>query len=140
MDIVRITRRAAASAAPQGADAASVDITHIAQIYFCVGARFGLDRLRGAGATIAADTPWQKAAVALVVDDLFAYQSTLASRVIAEERDAPEGSDRFELWLAKRLRIVERVDQTLADLRSSPTVDLAMLTVATRQLRTLVES
>ena len=64
----------------------------------------------------------------------------LASRVIAEERDAPAGSDRFELWLAKRPRIVKRVDQTLADLRSSPTVDLAMLTVATRQLRALVES
>ena len=141
MDIVRITRRAAASAGPErAAKGLSVDITHVAQIYFCVGARFGLDRLRGAGATIAVDTPWQKAAVALVVDDLFAYQSTLASRVIAEESDAPAGSDRFELWLAKRPRVVERVDQTLADLRSSPTVDLAMLTVATRQLRTLVET
>jgi glutamate dehydrogenase len=141
MDIVRITRRATASSAAGSAEmAVPADITSVAQIYFCVGARFGLDRLRGAGATIAADTPWQKAAVALIVDDLFTYQSTLASRVIAEEREAPPGSDRFELWLAKRPRVVERVDQTLADLRSSPTVDLAMLTVATRQLRTLVES
>jgi len=36
--------------------------------------------------------------------------------------------------------VVERVDQTMNELRASPAVDLAMLTVAARQLRALVES
>jgi glutamate dehydrogenase len=75
--------------------------------------------------------------VSAVVDDLFNYQSVLASRVIAEANGA---RDPVDAWLATRGRVVERIDQTMNEVRSAPTVDLAMLTVASRQLRTLVES
>jgi glutamate dehydrogenase len=127
MDIVRIARTGGG-------------IDDVARVYFWVGARFGLDRLRTAGASIAAETPWQKAAVAAVVDDLFNYQSVLASRVIAESNGARGSTDSVDVWLASRGRVVERVDQTMNEMRGAPSVDLAMLTVATRQLRTLVES
>jgi len=132
MDIVRIARTDPAHA--------GAGIDQVARIYFGVGARFGLDRLRLAGASIAAETPWQKAAVAAVVDDLFNYQSMLASRVIVESNGARGGVDPVDAWLASRVRVVERVDQTMNEMRTAPAVDLAMLTVATRQLRALVES
>lgn len=132
MDIVRISQSGPAELA------ASVD--EVARIYFGVGARFGLDRLRAAGSTIAADTPWQKAAVAAAVDDLFNYQSMMASRVVAESNGARGSKDPVDFWLQQRGRVVERVDQTMNEMRTAPSVDLAMLTVATRQLRTLVES
>jgi glutamate dehydrogenase len=128
MDIVRITR---------GGKGAVQDV---ARVYFGVGARFGLDRLRAASITIAAETPWQKAAVAAAVDDLFNYQSVLASRVITESNGTRDGADPVDKWLATRTRVVDRVDQLMNDLRTAPAVDLAMLTVATRQLRALVES
>ena len=112
-------------------------VEDVAKVYFSVGARFGLDRLRTAGASIAAETPWQKAAVAAVVDDLFHYQSILASRVLTESDSA---RDPLEKWLATRPREVERIDQMMTDFRAAQTVDLAMLTVASRQLRGLVES
>jgi len=112
-------------------------VDEVASVYFGVGARFGLERLRAAGSQIIAETPWQKAAVAAVVDDLYNYQCTLASRVISESNGA---RDPVVTWLAPRSRVVERIDQTMTDLRASQTVDLAMLTVASRQLRTLVES
>src|SRR5437660_1061405 len=125
LDIIRLTR----SGRP---------VEDVARVYFGLGARFGLDRLRAAGASIAVDTPWQKQAVSAVLDDLFNYQSTLASRVIAESNGAKEPVD---VWLAARPRVVERVDQTMGDLlRGTQSVDLAMLTVASRQLRALVES
>jgi len=123
MDIIRIARRGGA-------------VEETARVYFGVGARFGFDRLREAGGSIAAETPWQKAAVASLVDDLFNYQSVLASRVISEAN----GGEPVETWLAKRPRVVERVDQTMTDVKAAPAVDLAMLTVASRQLRALVES
>jgi len=123
MDIIRIARRGGA-------------VEETARVYFGVGARFGFDRLRQAGSSIAAETPWQKAAVASLVDDLFNYQSVLASRVIAEAN----GGEPVETWLARRARVVERVDQTMNDVKAAPAVDLAMLTVASRQLRALVES
>ena len=123
-DIVRLTK-------------SGRNVEDVARVYFGLGARFGLDRLRAAGVSIVADTPWQKAAVAAVVDDLFNYQSTLASRVIGETNGA---RDPVDTWLAPRTRVVERIDQTMTDFRSAPNIDLAMLTVASRQLRALVES
>jgi glutamate dehydrogenase len=127
MDIIRISRRDAAHG-----------VEDVARVYFGLGARFSLDRLRSATGSIAAETPWQKNALSAVIDDLFNYQSVLASRVIAETNGA--GGDPVETWLAARSRVVERVDQTMQEFRASSTVDLAMLTVAARQLRALVDS
>jgi glutamate dehydrogenase len=126
MDIIRIARTDAAHG-----------VEDVARVYFDVGARFSLDRLRSATNGISAETPWQKTALATLVEDLFNYQSLLASRVIAETNGA---ADPVEAWLAKRPRVVERVDQTMHEFRSATTVDLAMLTVASRQFRVLVES
>ena len=127
MDIIRISRRDAAHG-----------VADVARVYFGVGARFSLDRLRSASSTVAAETPWQKSALSAIIDDLFVYQSVLASRVITETSGA--SGDPVEAWLAQRPRVVERVDQTMHDFRASSAVDLAMLTVVSRQLRTLVES
>jgi glutamate dehydrogenase len=124
MDIIRIAREGRV-------------VDDVARIYFGLGARFGLDRVRAAAASLSAETPWQKAAVASAIDDLFSYQSTLASRVIGESNGS---ADPVDAWLASRPRIVERVDQTMTDFRAAQTVDLAIVTVATRQLRALVES
>ena len=126
MDIIRIARRDA-----------DHGVEEVARVYFGVGARFGLDRLRAATNAVAAETPWQKTALASLVEDLFHYQSALASRVIAETDGA---ADPVEAWLAKRPRAVERADQVMHDFRAATTVDLAMLTVASRQFRMLVES
>ncbi|HEV7239700.1 MAG TPA: NAD-glutamate dehydrogenase [Thermoanaerobaculia bacterium] len=126
MDIIRISR-----------SDASHGVEDVARVYFGVGSRFGLDRLRAATNSVAAETPWQKSALQSLVEDLFNYQSALASRVIAETNGA---GDPVDAWLAKRPRVVERVDQTMHDFRASTTVDLAMLTVASRQFRVLVES
>ena len=128
MDIIRIAR----TDADHGVD-------EVARVYFGVGARFSLDRLRTASTTIAAETPWQKTALVTLVDDLFAYQSALASRVITETNGA-RGADPVEQWLQPRMRVVERIDQTMHDVRAATNIDLAMLTVASRQLRGLVES
>ncbi|HEX7830619.1 MAG TPA: NAD-glutamate dehydrogenase [Thermoanaerobaculia bacterium] len=125
MDIIAISR----TEATEGVEG-------VARVYFGVGERFSLDRLRTATSGIAAETPWQKTALQTLVDDLYAYQSVLASRVIAEVN----GSDSVETWLQKRGRVVERVDQTLHDFRAATSVDLAMLTVTSRQLRALVDS
>jgi glutamate dehydrogenase len=127
MDIIRISRSDAAHG-----------VEEVARVYFGVGSRFGLDRLRNATNNVPAETPWQKTALQAIVDDLFNYQSLLASRVIRETNGS--GADPVETWVAQRPRLAERVDQTMHDFRSSTIVDLAMLAVASRQFRVLVES
>ncbi len=129
LDIVRIARDG------RTRDRSSVE--QVARVYYGLGARFGLDRLRTAGAQIAADTPWQKAAVMSLIDDLYQYQSAIASRVIVEGNG---DADPVDPWLSQRSRVVERVDQAMNELRAAPAVDLAMLAVASKQLRTLAES
>ena len=99
-------------------------VEDVARVYFSVGARFGLERLRTAGASIPAETPWQKAAVAAVVDDLFNYQSTLASRVLteSERRQRPrrrDGSPPAPATSSASTRL-------MTDFRAAQTVDLAM--------------
>jgi glutamate dehydrogenase len=124
MDIIRIARTDD-----------SHGVEDVARVYFGVGERFSLDRLRNASQNIAAETPWQKTALSTLVEDLYGYQSVLASKVINAD-----GKDPVETWLAQRPRVVERVDQTIHDFRAATSVDLAMLAVTSRQLRTLVES
>jgi glutamate dehydrogenase len=125
LDIIRIARRDSKLA-----------VEDVARVYFATGARFGFDRLRHAAASISADTPWQKTALSALVEDLYLFQSAIAARAIGEAA----GADPVEAWVAKNARAAERVDQTLHDFRSATTVDLAMLTVASRQLRMLAES
>jgi glutamate dehydrogenase len=131
LDIVRIMQQD-----KQGGE----NVDNVARIYFGLGARFGLDRLRAAGSTIVVDTPWQKAAVAALVDDLFTFQSALAQRVIAEANGSRGAADIVDLWLAQHAPVVERIDQTMTDMKTAPSLDIAMLTVASRTLRTLIES
>jgi glutamate dehydrogenase len=128
MDIIRISRTD---------DAHGVE--DVARVYFGIGERFSLDRLRSASHKVSAETPWQKTALATLVEDLYGYQSVIASRVIGET-DGTNAPDPVETWLAQRPRVVERVDQTVHDFCASATVDLAMLAVTGRQLRSLVES
>jgi len=78
MDIIRIARGGGV-------------VEETARVYFGVGARFGLDKLRDLAGALTTDTPWQKTAVASLIDDLFNYQSVLASRVIAEANGGRAG-------------------------------------------------
>ncbi len=124
-DIVRIQRGTKRS------------IEEVGGVYFGVGNRFDFDRLRAIARAIPADTPWQKTAVAGAVDDLFLYQSILTAGALAEGGGAREA---LAAWLSRRARQVTRTEQVLGEIRSASTVDLPILAVATRQLRSLIES
>jgi glutamate dehydrogenase len=112
-----------------------LDITEAGRVYFAIGSRFSLDRLRRAARRIKADTTWQKMAVDALVDDLFALQIELAAKVIGDgsrPADAALGA-----WLAAQAAHLGPLDAMLHDLAAAPAVDLAMLTVAARQVRNL---
>jgi glutamate dehydrogenase len=112
-------------------------IEEIGRVYYAVGDRFDFDRLRSIAHGVSTETPWQKAAVAGLIDDLFLYQSLLAGKMLIE---AGEATDPMADWLASRADLVARVEQTLGEIRNAPAIDTPMVAVATRQLRALVES
>jgi glutamate dehydrogenase len=112
-------------------------VESVGAIHFSVGQRLLLDRLRAAAASIAAESPWQKAAISIVLDDSYAYHSRITSRILASAKGAPGVA--VQEWLGERPGALARVDQLIQDVRAAQTIDLAMLTVALRHLRTLAE-
>jgi glutamate dehydrogenase len=110
-------------------------ITQAATLYFALGRRFGLEWLRDRAAGVKTAGHWERQALSAAVDDLFAHQTHITMRVLS---DAPEaGGDGAASWPAARAAAATRTEALLAELRAQPTLDLAMLMVANRQLRSL---
>jgi glutamate dehydrogenase len=131
-DIVRVAQASGHSAEEVG------------RIYFAIGARFGIDWLRGAAEHLAVHGHWQKLAVAAIVDDLYAHQSELVTRVLDSSGTAGAGNGAgaangaVEAWVQARAAAVERAQSVIADIKGAGQADLAMLAVANRQLRSMM--
>jgi len=127
-DIVRIAR---------GASQGGLDV---GKAYFAVGSRFGFDWLRRAAGRLPSDSAWDKLAVTAIVDDLYGHQGDLTSRVVNGTKDLGEPDRIIEVWADGRRPLVTRTEQLLGELQTVGTPDLAMLAVANRQLRAMVDS
>ena len=114
-------------------------VDEVARVYFAVGQRLGLDWLRRSASALPAETEWQSKAAASIVDDLYVQQSALTVRIMERAvrgRDAAAASERW--WTANE-RSIARAEGVVADLRAAGSADLAMLTVADREIRALAE-
>ncbi|HEY7688658.1 MAG TPA: NAD-glutamate dehydrogenase domain-containing protein, partial [Dongiaceae bacterium] len=129
LDVVRIAR------------GANIPVEEVGRTYFAAGDRLGLEWLRQSAAALAAETHWQRQAISAVVEDLFAQQRDLASRMLQHRKanGRIEGPELVGDWLDGRAAVTARLEGLLGELRQSGTVDLAMLTVASRELRSLLE-
>ncbi len=126
-DIVRIAARQGGGVEDAG------------RLYFAVGQRFGLGGLRAAAQKLAVGGHWQKLAAAAAIEDLYGSQRDITTAIAAEAPGLP-AAEAMARWADCRRAAIERTDAVLAELRAARQVDLAMLTVAGRQLKTLVES
>jgi glutamate dehydrogenase len=104
-----------------------------ARVYYAVGAQFALDEMRACAARLPAETPWQRQAVEATIDDLFALQADLAVRVLAS--DCAAAPDPLAAWSASRATTLAPLETLIRELRAASAPDLAMLVVASRQLR-----
>jgi glutamate dehydrogenase len=116
------------------AERSGQELSHAARVYYAVGAQFALDEMRIAARRLRAETPWQKQAVEATIDDLFALQTDLAARILANSSGAQSG-DPIAAWSAAHAAALAPAEPLLRELRVTSTPDLAMLVVAGRQLR-----
>lgn len=115
-----------------------VEITAASALYFAVGSRFSLGWLRATAERLVQDAShWQKLAVAAVIDELYADQRAITAEVLrtAGVRDNPE--EAINAWADTCRPAVERAESLVQEMRASGNMDLAMLTVASRQFGTL---
>jgi glutamate dehydrogenase len=88
---------------------------------------------------ISAENEWQSMAVSAMVDELYDQQARLTGRLIDTAGGAMAVDGVLEAWEDAHDHDVSRVNQTLQDLRRADSIDLAMLSVATRHIRALIE-
>jgi glutamate dehydrogenase len=123
------------AAAPEIADLAehaAQPLDRAARVYYGASARFALDEMRAAARRLPAETAWQKQAVETVIDDLFGLQAEIALRVL---QAAVDERDPLAVWAKDRATALAPAEAIAAELRAGAAPDLAMLVVASRQLR-----
>jgi glutamate dehydrogenase len=104
-----------------------------ARVYYEAGARFALDEMRTTARRLPSETSWQKRAVEETIDDLFVLQADIAARILASEHIM--GPDPLAAWAVARAQALSQAEAIARELRATTTPDLAMLVVASRQLR-----
>ena len=119
----------------------SAPIKLVGGVYFAVGARFGLGRLRSAAQLLCMNGYWEKLAGLAAMEDLHAQQRVIAQRVIGAGDQTTDTTPDILMghWAEINKADVARCDAILAEIRAMPRIDLAMLAVAGRQLRSLVD-
>jgi glutamate dehydrogenase len=116
------------------AEAAQRPLAEVAEVHAAIGARLGLNRLRGHINALAATGHWQGLAKAAFGDDLAGLQRAITSDAVQQPGDG--AAARLAAWEARNSGALERAKRLLAELGDKG-VDMAMLSVALRELRNL---
>ena len=125
------------------AGARKLSVADAAKLYFAVGTRFHLGSLRGASARLETKSHWQKLAVAALVEEIYGHQLALAYQVMDTRGRRKKNFDTQKAitgWVEKNQIAVDRAEQLISELSATEINDLAMIAVASRQLRTLAET
>ncbi len=111
-------------------------VATVAGVYFELGAKLGLGWLRERIGGLPGDSHWQTLAKVAMRDDVAGLARTLAGNVLANGQ--MEGAaELVAAWQSRNSASMERAARLLEELRAAPAPDLAMLSVALRELRNL---
>ncbi|HSV79450.1 MAG TPA: NAD-glutamate dehydrogenase [Ramlibacter sp.] len=117
-------------------EASKVPLQQVAEVHGGVGERLGLDRMRQQIELLPADSYWHNLAKLALGDDLTDLQRSIAQEALARHQGEPPQV--MDGWEHGNRQALERAQRLLAELKETPTGDLAMLSVALRELRNLV--
>ena len=120
------------------ASARGIEPEVVARLYFSIGQQLGFGWLRDSAQNLSAAGYWQRLAASAVIEELYAHQRDVTLKVLGGAGDAGDGA--FEEWSRSRQSALDRSRALLTELEAAKDVDLAMLAVASRQLRALTES
>ncbi len=137
---------AAAGDLMQAAHANGCSIGEAARLYFRLGERLSLATLAAAAQKLPRDGQWPAQAALALQDEIAALHADLLASALrtagpptTEGGGAADPDAVLQRWSAPRKLALDRVDRILKeDLPAAGTLDLAMLSVATAELRRLV--
>ena len=132
---------AAAGDLMQAAHANGCSIGEAARLYFRLGERLSLATLATGAHKLPRDGQWPAQAALALQDEIAALHADLLASALrtAGREGAADADEVLQRWSAPRKQALDRVDRILKeDLPAAGTLDLAMLSVATAELRRLV--
>src|SRR5438309_5072187 len=119
------------------ADSLKRDIEPVARLHFALAGELDFPWLRSHIGMLSADNHWQTLAKAALRDDLASMLRALSADALRASASPCDPAARTTAWKARNSVAHARFRQALTDLRSSESPDLAMLSVAMRELRNL---
>jgi glutamate dehydrogenase len=121
------------------AASAGSDVTETAAIYFNLGGRLQIARLRDQIIALPRDDRWNTMARGALRDDLYAAHAELVCDVLkGTGPGTPE--ERLAEWANRNEEAVQRTSQVLTEIWETERSSLATLSVAVRAVRSLVTS
>jgi glutamate dehydrogenase len=117
------------------AEAVQRDVAEVGEVHVAVAARLGLARVRHQIDGLPSESYWQSLAKAALGDDLAQLQRAITQAVF--KAGTGNAGQMLAEWESLNVFALERAQRLLAELGDTPTADLAMLSVALRELRNL---
>jgi glutamate dehydrogenase len=124
----------------EAADACGETVEAVAAVYFALGTRLDLHWLRDQIAKLPSETHWQALAQGALRDDLYSEQRELTSEVLRPGLEDRDAEALIDAWMRENAASVARATSMLNDLKEAEAVDIAMLSVALREIRNLSET
>ncbi len=118
-----------------------IKVEDVGQTYFAIGDQFYLDWLRNGSKGLIGDSHWQRLAVFAIIEDLYGHQRELTTVILKGGQEGSEkvtGQPAIDRWREARGAVLVRFDSLFADLQQVGKLELAMLAVANRTLRSLI--
>jgi glutamate dehydrogenase len=122
------------------ADIVDRDPAEVADTYFALMDRLGTDGLLTAVSRLERDDRWHSLARLAIRDDFYGSIRALCFDVLAVGEPAESGEEKIAEWEATNSSRVSRAQRTLTEIYDSGELDLATLSVAARQLRSMTRT
>jgi glutamate dehydrogenase len=113
------------------------EVEHVAALYATVGDRLRLDWLRDRIVELPREDRWQSLSRLALREDAYGEHRAVTAAVLASTDPGFDAETAFKVWADGNRPRVERVLAILDDIRSHGVYDLATLSVALRELRSL---
>jgi glutamate dehydrogenase len=117
------------------AEAGHCELEVTSEVHFGIGERLGLERLRQQIELLPAESHWDSLAQVALADDLADLQRSIT--LDAARGNPGSAQQKLASWEERKPAALARAKRLVAELAEAPSPELAMLSVALRELRKL---
>ena len=121
------------------AESRKLSVCDVAKLYFAVGSKFRLGRLRAECEALEGENHWQKLAVSALIEELFVHQVQLTAHVLDVANGITDPDKAIPLWVAAHAEAIDRTELLLTELWAGDINDVSMIAVASRALKSLTD-